>query len=123
MRLVAESLGPDMTSLDKYESYYGEGSKGELRVYMNRELTQNEMSYVGDEIIRQGVCGSISQGARILFVSFEKRVAPLLIIATIIGATISGILGWQLFKEVGVPAWAWMVGGCALAYLISRRMR
>ena len=124
MKLVAEKLGNDLSSLSDYESQFREGDKGELRLYVDRPLYQDELEQLGSEILGQGVnlTDTIKQDARIVMIRFEKRIAPLLIIALAVGALGVGILGWQMWQTTmrGVPLWVWGVGIGALLYLIRK---
>lgn len=122
MELVAE--GTDLNTLGSYESLFGERDKGEVRFYLNESVSQEELQYIQDELLNQGVTLTkpVAQEARILAINFEKRIAPLVIIVAVVGVVIAGILGWQLFEAVEeVPNWLWIGGGLGLLYLISRR--
>lgn len=122
--LIGEKLGSDLSSLSSYETYFGEGDIGELRVYLDRPLYQDEIDRLQTELLSQGVTltAPITQDARILLIRFQKQIAPLLIIGGAIAAIVAGILGWQIFKgtQVGIPVWVWIVGGLSLAYLLFR---
>ena len=123
--LVAEGIGSDILSLGQYEQSFNEGEQGELRVYIGRNLSGQELVNLENEIIRQEVLLTepIVQDARVVFIGFEKRIAPLLIIAGAVVAVIGGILGWQVFKTIqaGIPLWALLAGSGVLLYLLSRR--
>ena len=123
MVLVKEKLGNDLSTLPDCESKIKEGSRGELRLYVDRALLQEEMEQLENEILSQGVIltDSIKQYARVVIIKFEKRIAPLLIIALAIGAIGVGVLGWQLWSSDGVPLWVWGVGIGALLYFVLRR--
>ena len=126
--LVAEELSGNISSLPDYEPYFGEGDTGELRLYLEHSLYQEEIEQLEQEILNQGVIltESITQDARILVIKFQKAIAPLMIIAIVVGGfavVIGGLLGWQIFRSVsmGVPLWVWLVGGGALLYLLLRK--
>ncbi len=123
--LVGESLSSDLTDLSQYETQYSEGDTGEVRVYLDRQLTDEALRSIENNIRSQGVVltGPVTQDVRVLVIPFKKAIAPLAIIAIVVGAVAlvgSTILGWQIFKSVkaGVPLWVWGVGGAALLYLI-----
>ena len=124
MRLVGENISNDLSTLPKYEAYFGEGDTGELRLYVSEFLTDNAIQQLEDEIIAKGVVLTepITQDARIVVIKFKKMIAPLLIIVGAVVAIGAGILGWQVFKttQMGVPIWVWVVGGSALLYLLLR---
>ena len=123
--LVAESLTSNLDSLSSYETYFKEGDTGELRIYLNRTLTSSELQWIQDKIIEQGVVLTepVSQVARIVYVKFEKRIAPLLIIGGAVAAVFAGITGWQVFKftEAGIPLWIILLGGGALLYILFKK--
>ncbi len=123
--LVGESLSQDLTGLSQYETQYNEGDTGEVRVYLSGQLDNEALRAIEDKIRGQGLVltGPITQDARVLVIPFKKAIAPLAIIAIVVGAVAlvgSTILGWQIFKSVqaGVPLWVWGIGGAALLYLI-----
>ena len=123
--IVAEKIGNDVSSLSEYEKYFAEGDTGELRVYLDRTLYQDEIEQLEQEIQSQGVIAFVTQDARMLIIKFRKALAPLVIIAAAVAAISAagaGVVGWQIFKttKMGVPLWAWIVGGAALAYLLLR---
>ena len=123
--LVAESLNSTLDGLSNYETCFKEGDTGEIRIYLNRTLTPSELQWIQDKILEQGVVLTepVSQVARIVYVRFVKRIAPLLIIGGVVAAVFAGITGWQVFKftEAGIPLWVLLLGGGALAYILFRK--
>ena len=124
MELIGEHLGQDLGDLESYEVYFGEGSKGELRFYVENPLSLETIEQLEAEICSQGVylTGPIEQVSRVVIIPFEKRIAPLLIIAGVVGAVVVGLLGWQIWKMtvLGIPLWVIGIGGIALLYLLFR---
>jgi len=122
MLLVAE--GPTMTGVAEYETMYQEGDKGELRLYLNQELGQTLINEMEQKIRSQGVVltSPIMQESRIIVIRFQKAMIPLAIIGTAVTGLGASLVGMQLFKiePLGIPIWAWVVGGVALTYLIFR---
>ena len=125
MELIAESLGNNLSNLSDYENKFSEGALGELRIYLDRPLYQNEIDQIEYDIRSQGVIltAPIVQDARVLVIKFKKAIAPLAIIAIAVGGILAvgaGLLGWQIWKstQLGVPLWAWLIGGAALVYLL-----
>jgi len=125
MELIAENLGQDLSTLENYEVYYKEGDRGEVRLYLSENLPEDRIQLLEGELLNQGVVLTepIKQVTRCLYIKFEKRLAPLAIIAIAVGgiAVIGGaLLGWQIFKstQLGVPLWVWLVGGAAILYLL-----
>ena len=124
MKLIAENLGEDLSTLENYEVYYNEGDRGEARLYVSESLTEEQLQLIEGEILSQGVVLTepIYQVARCVHINFEKRLAPLAIIAIVVGGivvVVGGLLGWQIFKstQLGVPLWVWGIAGAALIYL------
>lgn len=122
--LVAEKLTPSLDEVPQYESSYKEGDIGELRVYLQDNLTEEQVRLIEHEIIDQGVIliAPITQDSRILIIHFRKAIAPLIIIVGAISAIGTGILGWQMWKgtKYGIPIWAWgVLAGGILVYLLS----
>ena len=119
--LIAEQLGNDLSTLPQYEIYYGESDRGEIHIYLNSDLYLDDLTQIQNDILSQGVVLTepIVQVARMLVIKFEKRLAPLLIIALAVGGLVAGITGWQIWKTttMGVPIWIWLIGGGALLYL------
>jgi len=124
LKLIGENLGQDLSTLSQYEAYFNEGDTGELRVYLDRQLSQDEINQLEYELCSQEVVLTepIAQDARILVIKFQKAIAPLLIIGGAIVAIVGVVLGWQIFKltQWGIPLWTILIGGAALFYLLFR---
>ena len=125
LELVAENLGSDISFLGDYEVCYQEHDTGELRLYVDQPLSYDDINQMEYEICSQGIVLTepIKQDARVVVISFQKAIAPLAIIAIIVGGIVAiaaSLLGWQIFKytKLGVPIWVWAVGGIALLYLL-----
>ena len=125
MELIGEYLGQDLSLLPNYETYLSEGDRGEVRFYVDRQVSEEKIQELQDSLLSEGVTLTepISQIARVLLIKFEKRLAPLAIIAIVVGGIIAagaGLLGWQIWKttQMGIPIWVWVVAGGALLYLI-----
>ena len=123
--LVGERLSNNLAELPEYEDLFAEGSRGELRLYVNQPLSEYQLGQMENELLNQGVTLTepISQIARVVSIKFEKRLAPLAIIAIVVGAIVAigaALLGWQIWKTTtaGVPSWVWVVGIGAVLYLI-----
>ena len=46
MELVGEKLGNDLTSLSSYEPLFAEGSRGELRLYVDYPISEYDIAVV-----------------------------------------------------------------------------
>ena len=124
-KLIGEYLGQDLSSLPDYEAHYAEGDRGEVRFYVDRMLPEEKIQELQDRILNEGVVLTepIEQNSRIISIKFEKRLAPLAIIAIAVGVVVvavGAVIGWQIFKTIqwGVSVWVWLVGGAGLLYLI-----
>ena len=120
--LIGEYIGDSLGTLPGYEVYYSEGSRGELRLYLNESLSNDDLLMLENNILGQGVIltSPIEQDANIVSIKFQKAIAPLLIIAGAVTLIVGSLIGWQIFKttQMGVPLWVWLVGGLALAYIV-----
>lgn len=131
--LVAESLSGNITELGAYEEQFAELDTGEVRIYVDQELSETELCYIEGDILAQGVVLTdyIVQDGGVIVIKFRKELAPLVIIGIIAATGIGGIVGWQLFKDkitgwlaapFGVPWWVWILGtGSVVAlYFMTR---
>jgi len=117
--LIAQ--GENLNELPNNEDKFSEGDRGEVRFYLNESLSQPALQDLQDKLLERGVTLTepIKQDARIVVVRFEKRIAPLLIIA---GIVVVGIVGWQLLKEAAkIPVWMWAIGAIALGVYLVRK--
>ena len=117
MKLVKESLENSLVNLSEYDKYFAVGDTGELRIYLQDNLSQSNIDQLTLNL--QGVILTfpIVQDARILVIRFQKAVGTLAIIGE---STVNGVIGWQLFKVTGAvfPVWGWVVGGLAAGYVL-----
>ena len=119
MELISQGL--ELKELPEHEDKLREGDRGEVRLYLSESISQDSLQQLQDNILSQGVTLTepIKQDARIVVVRFEKRIAPLLIIA---GIVVVGIVGWQLLKEAAkIPVWMWAIGAIALGVYLVRK--
>lgn len=120
MELVAE--GTELNKLAEAESLFAEGDKGELRLYLDRKVSEDILYEFESSLCNQGVILTepIRQEAHIVFIKFKKATEPLTIIAaTIIATGVSSVIGWQLEKEpLGIPWWGWAIGAVSLGVLL-----
>jgi hypothetical protein len=122
MQLVAEHIGNNITVLSDYENQFNEFDSGEVRFYVEQDLSNEEIAQLESDIVGQGVVltSPILQDANMIVIKFRKELAPLAIIALAVGGMGAiGILGWQLFKYISaVPWWVWIAGGIAIFMVI-----
>ena len=132
MELVAESLeGHALIDLANYNRFYNEGDTGKVSIFMDSDLTDEEIIDIENAIRSEGVVltGPIQQDARMLVVPFRVAMWPLAVIGGIV-ATVGGVIGWQLFKDrvtswlaapFGVPIWVWILGAASVVALYFTR--
>ena len=122
MILIAEHLGSEVTNLGSQEYKFNEGDRGEVNLFMTEPISSEMLIQLEDYIIGQGVTltAPIAQDAGMISIQFEKRLAPLAIIALgilAVGVVGAGILGWQILKAVSeIPTFVWAIGGMLLVY-------
>ena len=123
MDLVAE--GTDIKDIAAYDALFSEGDRGEVRIYLNTEMSEPAIRQLTKELMEKGalLTGPITCESRILSIRFEKRVAPLLIIAGIASVLGIGFAGWQVFKPkwgapLGVPMVVWVAGAALIGVLL-----
>ena len=125
MKIIKENLGSNISALPDYETYFQEDDKGELRLYLDNPLNQDELNQLEHELRSAEVTLTvpITQDARMILIRFQKTISPLTTIATAVSGIVgTGLLGWQLSKEpLGVPWWIWVAAGGAVLYLIFRK--
>ena len=123
MELIAEGI--NINELPGYESLLAEGQKGEVRVYLDRTLSVEEIQQIDDSIRAQGVVltGPVVQVARVLVISFQKALIPLAIIATVVTSLVAAVLGWQILKTIStIPWWTYAgITGILILVLLLRR--
>ena len=122
MNLIAEGLS--LSELEACESLLPEGQKGEVRIYLDRNLTSSEIQQVEDRILAEGVVltSSIQSVEGILVIPFQKAIAPLAIIVVVVGLVAATVLGWQLMSDfLGIPVWMWIVGGGLLVWALKSK--
>ena len=122
MKLIAE--GTQLSEVIPLESEFAEGNKGEIRLYLDREMSDSELVALETSLLEQGVVLTdvVKQDARIVLISFQKAIAPLIIIG---GIAIAGLLGWQLYKqvtEIDMTTMLLVGGGGLAAYLLLRNL-
>lgn len=119
---VAE--GVELSTLGLYENEFEEYETGEVKLYIDPPLSEVDIDRLEYELYTQGVTliAPIRQGGGVVSIMFQKRLAPLVIIAMVAGgifSVIAGFLGWQLSKApLGIPWWVWLIGAGAVAYLL-----
>ena len=125
--VIAE--GTTLNELPQYERLLEEGSRGEVRIYLPSEgpiPDTGRITAMENNLIKAGVTLTepIKIDARILTISFEKRLTPLVLIAAVVGAIVASYIGWQLLKTViDIPLWVALAGGAILGWFIYKGTR
>ena len=119
--LVDEKLNStDITELVGIEQVFNEGDTGEMRVFVDGYLRDEEIAFLQYKIQSQGVVLTepIFQDSGMVVIRFRKQIAPLLIIGGAVVAIIGSLLGWQIYRTTvaGVSLWVWAIIGGALLY-------
>jgi len=119
--IIAE--GTNIESLLQYDNIFTKGTKGELRLYLKDEISQEQVQQFQNEISIGNVhlLESIGYVSKVMVIKFEKGIDTFLIIAGTAGLLGMSIVGWQLFKKVISVVSLLVVGG--LTYLFLRRKK
>ena len=116
--LVAEQLTNNLDEVPQYESKFNEGDTGELRLFLQSDITQTQVNEIEWDIISKGVIlvDHVVQDARMLIIRFQKAIEPLYLISSSIGLIVNMLVGWQIYKTSGVaiPSWLWLVSAGVL---------
>jgi len=122
MKVIAEHIGNDITGLTDSASLFKLNEEGELRLYLNRLLSQEELDDLAVTI------GKLKQDACVLPISFRYTNSTFGTIIEAIDTVIipeDVMIGWQLLKEQkkGFPVWGWVILGAGLvvAYVEGRK--
>jgi len=126
--LVAEQLTNNFDEVPQYESKFAEGDTGELHIYLQNDLNEEQIDILQQDILSKGVVltAPIVQDARILIIKFKKALAPLSIIASSMSLVASTLVGWQIYKTSGtaIPNWLWFaLGGVILVTIAASTKR
>ena len=101
-KLIAQGSRSQLKYLGEYEGHFEEGSKGYLDVALSSQIAANLVSYLDEKLEDAGVPEhKIRVIGKVVRISFKKEIAPLVIIATAIGASfflIALVISWKLYK-------------------------
>ena len=112
-KVISEHVGNDITGLAESASLFKLNEEGELRLYLNRLLSQEELDSLAITL------GKLKQDGCLLPISFRctdvtfdtiiEAVEEVIIPANV-------MIGWQLLKETekGFPVWGWVMVGIGL---------
>ena len=81
MILVAEHFGKDLSTLPHHIDLFKEEEKGEVRIYLEEPLIQEEVDKVRQDLPSM----TVIQDARILLIEFKRNSDPLSLIVASVG--------------------------------------
>ncbi len=129
MILVAEGGASDFTALGQYEQDFAEGSRGVLRLETRLPIPGGASKFIDEQLSAKGVAlwgNRIAISDTTAEVYFEKRLAPLVIIAIAVAAAIgifALISAWKLYRVseevIKPPAEVGYMGLAALPWIIG----
>lgn len=133
-QLVTTGTGGDVERLGDYEGYFEEGAKGYIELELRSQIAVDIIGWLDDKLDAVGIPASaVKVEGRYVYISFEKGIAPLVLIAGAIAATIflvALVVAWKLFKlapeVVAGIATGWIIliiGGLLVLFLIATRGR
>ena len=116
-KVISEHVGNDITGLADSASLFKLNEEGELRLYLNRLLSQEELDSLAVTL------GQLKQDGCVLPIEFRYTDSTF---GTIIEAVEEVIIpanvmiGWQLLKETekGFPVWGWIILGAGLVVAV-----
>ena len=96
MKLVAQ--GEEVQSLTKAEDLFQEKEKGEVRLYLQRPLSEAGLVKLRQSIKAKGgvLVGEIRQAGTVISIPFRKEMPFLLILVPLLAGL--GVVGWQILK-------------------------
>ena len=101
-QLITAGTGGDVKRIGDYEGYFEEGAKGYIELELRSQIAVDIIGWLDDKLDAIGVPASaVEVKGRYVYISFEKGIAPLVLIAGAIAATIfliALIVAWKLFK-------------------------
>ncbi len=114
------SEGTTSQELEAAMQQFKVGEEGEVRFYVNTQLSPEDILKLQSELISSGITPiSIVQDDTILSIKFKKT-------ATGIGSVWSNMWSYiqapfQIFKAaISIPWWVWGLGAVGIVYLILR---
>ena len=116
-KVILEHIGNNITGLADSASLFKLNEEGELRLYLNRLLSQEELDSLAVTL------GQLKQDGCVLPIEFRYTDSTF---GTIIEAVEEVIIpanvmiGWQLLKETekGFPVWGWIILGAGLVVAV-----
>ena len=125
-QLVATGTASDLQNLEAYQGYFPEGSEGYLDLELRSEVAADIVGWLAEKLKAVGVpASSVKTEGRFVRIGFRTEIAPLVLIAGAIAATIlilGMILAWKLWKSSPAQVITWailtpilIIGGIILA--------
>ena len=121
--------GTNISAIAFYESQFSEKQRGRLDLNLRLTPPASTITWLRQELINRGVAEADvkANGSRVS-IYWKKEFDPLTLIAVIVVGIVvlaALIIGWKLFREVGVPVvsnmpiWGWVVIGACLILLLA----
>ena len=116
MKLVAQ--GEEVQYLGSVERLFQEGESGEVRLYLNRTLSEPELTNLRQDIKAKGgvLVGEIRQVGGIASIRFRKELPFLLLLVPLLAG--AGVVGWQVLKPETTGSILLIGAGVALLALL-----
>lgn len=112
-QLVARGDANDLQQLGKYQSQYPEGSEGLLELELRSPIAADVIGWMTEKLKAVGVpASSVKVEGRFVRIGFKTEIAPLVLIAGAIAATIiimGLILAWKLYKASPAQVLTWTI--------------
>ena len=119
--LIAQGTAQDIDHLGDYENYYIEGDEGYVEIDLKSQVAASIIGFLDEQLEARGIPNKklVVEG-RTVRIYFKKTIAPLLLIAGAIAATIflvALVTSWKLFKLEPTKAVGLAFGTVALIVL------
>lgn len=112
-QLVALGDASSLQQLGRYQDRFPEGSKGYLELELRSPLATDVIGWLAEKLEVVGVpASSVKTEGRFVQIHFKTEIAPLMLIAGAIAATIiimSLILAWKLYKSSPAAVLTWAI--------------
>lgn len=113
-KLIAQGDAGSLASLEQYQVNFEEGSSGCLELKLSSSLAVDVVSWLDKRLEDVGVPASrIRVSGNSVFIYFKTEIAPLVLIAAAIAASIvllAVIVAWKLYKLAPFAAIGFSIG-------------
>ena len=123
---VADGSFWELANLSQYEPYFEEGSRGLLELDLRLPVSADMARELENQLIEAGVAGvKVRTASPLLKIYFTKGFPWLAVIAAIILGLIALailIVGWRLFRDIGVPVTSLLIIAGGIGVLVLAGM-